>query len=129
LANKYATGIGFHWYETWTKSQPLFENVEETAKAFPNKFLIFTEGCVEKFKFEEIYDWRLGEIFRGQSFWQRSAGLRRRLERSGSTARRARAGGSLLAELAPWQAPRAPLRRECSLSPLSPGQEIPTAVL
>ena len=63
LANKYATGIGFHWYETWTKSQPLFENVEETAKAFPNKFLIFTEGCVEKFKFEEIYDWRLGEIY------------------------------------------------------------------
>lgn len=63
LANKYATGIGFHWYETWTKSQPLFENVEETTKAFPNKFLIFTEGCVEKFKFEEIYDWRLGEIY------------------------------------------------------------------
>jgi len=63
LANKYATGIGFHWYETWTKSQPLFENVEETTKAFPNKFLIFTEGCVEKFKFDEIYDWRLGEIY------------------------------------------------------------------
>ena len=62
-ANKYANGIGFHWYETWTKSQPLFSNVEETHKAFPNKFLIFTEGCIEKFKFEEIHDWRLGEFY------------------------------------------------------------------
>lgn len=62
-ANKYATGIGFHWYEFWTKSQPMFSNVEETHKAFPDKFLIFTEGCVEKFKFEEIYDWRLGEFY------------------------------------------------------------------
>lgn len=63
MANKYATGIGFHWYETWTKSQPLFQNVAETQKAFPDKFLIFTEGCVEKFNFKEIYDWRLGEIY------------------------------------------------------------------
>jgi hypothetical protein len=61
----------------------------------------------------------------GTSFWQRSGGLRGRLERSGSTARRARAGGSLLAELAPWRAPRPPLRRECSLSPLSPARKYP----
>ena len=62
-ANKYASGIGFHWYETWTKSQPMFSNVAETPKAFPDKFLIFTEGCIEKFNFNEIYDWRLGELY------------------------------------------------------------------
>lgn len=62
-ANKYASGIGFHWYETWTKSQPMFSNVAETQKAFPDKFLIFTEGCIEKFNFNEIYDWRLGELY------------------------------------------------------------------
>ena len=62
-ANKYASGIGFHWYETWTKSQPMFNNVAETQKAFPDKFLIFTEGCIEKFNFNEIYDWRLGELY------------------------------------------------------------------
>lgn len=63
MANKYAKGVGFHWYETWTKSQPMFNNVEETRRAFPDKFLIFTEGCVEKFNFNDIYDWRLGELY------------------------------------------------------------------
>lgn len=60
---KYASGIGFHWYETWTKSQPLFNNVAETQKAFPNKFLIFTEGCIENFDFNRINDWSLGEFY------------------------------------------------------------------
>lgn len=61
--SKYASGIGFHWYETWTKSKPLFNNVAETAKAFPDKFLIFTEGCKEKFDFNGIYDVSLGELY------------------------------------------------------------------
>lgn len=62
-AKKYASGIGFHWYETWTKSAPLFNNVAEVAKAFPDKFLIFTEGCKEKFDFKNIYDISLGELY------------------------------------------------------------------
>lgn len=60
---KYASGIGYHWYETWTKSQPLFNNVAETQRAFPNKFLIFTEGCKEQFDFNKIYDVSLGELY------------------------------------------------------------------
>lgn len=63
LANKYASGIGFHWYETWANSKPLFENVDETHKAFPDKFMIFTEGCIENFKYSEINDWKLGEKY------------------------------------------------------------------
>lgn len=63
LANKYANGIGFHWYETWTKSQPMFNNIAETKKAFADKFLIFTEGCIENFKLEQIHEWRLGEFY------------------------------------------------------------------
>lgn len=61
--SKYASGIGYHWYETWTKSKPLFNNLAETQKAFPDKFLIFTEGCKEQFKFDQIYDVSLGELY------------------------------------------------------------------
>lgn len=62
-ALKYASGIGYHWYETWTKSKQLFNNVAETQKAFPDKFLIFTEGCKEQFDFNKIYDVSLGELY------------------------------------------------------------------
>ena len=62
-ALKYASGIGFHWYETWTKSQPMFNNVAETHKAFPDKFLLFTEGCKELFDYSKIYDVSLGELY------------------------------------------------------------------
>jgi glucosylceramidase len=62
-ALKYASGIGFHWYETWTKSKPMFNNLAETHKAFPDKFLLFTEGCKELFDYSKIYDVRLGELY------------------------------------------------------------------
>ncbi len=48
-ASKYAWGLGFHWYETWTKGEPMYDNVAAVHEAYPDKALIFTEGCVEKF--------------------------------------------------------------------------------
>lgn len=60
---KYAAGIGYHWYETWNNKTQLFDNLAETQRAFPDKFLAFTEGCKEKFKFNEIYDVSLGELY------------------------------------------------------------------
>ena len=62
-AAKYVWGIGFHWYETWTGSKMQFENLKRVAETFPDKNLIFTEGCVEKFSFDRIYDWSLGERY------------------------------------------------------------------
>ena len=62
-AAKYLWGIGFHWYETWSGGQPMFDNVRRVHEAFPDKQLIFTEGCVEKFNLSEVYDWRLGELY------------------------------------------------------------------
>lgn len=63
LASKYAWGMGFHWYETWTKSNMMFDNVRRVKEAFPDKHLIFTEGCVEKFTPSRLTDWALGERY------------------------------------------------------------------
>lgn len=62
-AAKYIWGIGFHWYETWTGSAMQFENLKRVNEAFPDKKLIFTEGCVEKFSMDRINDWSLGEKY------------------------------------------------------------------
>jgi len=62
-ASKYYWGIGFHWYETWTGSSMQFENLRRVHETYPDKQLIFTEGCVESFKFEGINDWKLGERY------------------------------------------------------------------
>ncbi|PZX61471.1 glucosylceramidase [Hydrotalea sandarakina] len=62
-AAKYVWGIGYHWYETWTGSGMEFLNEQRVHEAFPNKNLIFTEGCNEKFDFEKLNDWSLGERY------------------------------------------------------------------
>lgn len=62
-ASKYAWGMGFHWYETWTGGKPLFENVQKVAEAYPDKKLIFTEGCVEKFDAKKYQHWPNGERY------------------------------------------------------------------
>ena len=62
-ANKYVWGIGFHWYETWSGGEPMFENVAEVHKMYPNKNLIFTEGCNEKFDPNKYQLWANGERY------------------------------------------------------------------
>jgi glucosylceramidase len=65
-ASQYYWGLGYHWYETWTGSAMQFDNLRRVHETYPAKNLIFTEGCIEKFKYEGITDWRLGEKY-GQS--------------------------------------------------------------
>lgn len=48
-AAKYAWGIGFHWYETWTGSLPMYDNLGNINESYPDKKLIFTEGCADSF--------------------------------------------------------------------------------
>ncbi|HET6556386.1 MAG TPA: glycoside hydrolase family 30 protein [Prolixibacteraceae bacterium] len=62
-AAKYIWGLGFHWYETWTGSQMQFENLKRVKEAFPDKELVFTEGCVEKFGLDRVNEWALGERY------------------------------------------------------------------
>ena len=62
-AAKYVWGIGFHWYEPWTGGTMQFENVKRVAESFPDKHLIFTEGCVESFSLARVHEWSLGERY------------------------------------------------------------------
>lgn len=62
-AAKYVWGMGFHWYETWTGGNMQFNNLKRVAESFPDKNLIFTEGCKEKFDLTKINDWTLGERY------------------------------------------------------------------
>ncbi|MFP5040882.1 glycoside hydrolase family 30 protein [Parasediminibacterium sp. JCM 36343] len=62
-AAKYVWGIGYHWYETWTGNAMQFDNVKRVKESFPNKNLLFTEGCIERFNFDSIYNWKLGEKY------------------------------------------------------------------
>lgn len=62
-AAKYVWGIGFHWYEPWSGGDAMFDNVKLVQNTFPDKNLIFTEGCADSFDLQKIHEWRLGEMY------------------------------------------------------------------
>ena len=62
-AAKYAWGMGFHWYETWAGGKPMFQNVQKVAQAYPDKNLMFTEGCVEQYDAAKLQYWPNGERY------------------------------------------------------------------
>ena len=62
-ASKYAWGIGFHWYETWTGSLPNYDNLKNIKASFPDKNLLFTEGCQEGFAYERLQHWPNAERY------------------------------------------------------------------
>ncbi|MBL0356395.1 MAG: glycoside hydrolase family 30 protein [Chitinophagaceae bacterium] len=62
-ASRYAWGIGFHWYENWSGGEPMYENVKRVHEAYPDKNILFTEGCVERFEMSRVNDWKLGERY------------------------------------------------------------------
>ncbi len=63
VASKYAWGIGFHWYETWTGGDPMFANVAKVYENYPTKNIMFTEGCAERFNPEKYNYWANGEKY------------------------------------------------------------------
>jgi len=57
-AAKYVWGTAFHWYVG-----DHFQNVKLLNEAFPDKKLLFTEGCAYPYKTENIPDWKYGESY------------------------------------------------------------------
>lgn len=57
-AAKYVWGVGFHWYV-----RDVFENVKRVKESFPEKNLLFTEGCNGPFNMAQVNDWKLGETY------------------------------------------------------------------
>lgn len=62
-AAKYAWGIGFHWYETWAGGEPLFSNIAKIKESFPDKNILFTEGCQEGFRSDRYQYWPHAERY------------------------------------------------------------------
>jgi glucosylceramidase len=62
-AAKYAWGVGFHWYEPWTGGEMMFDNVGMVNQMYPDKHLVFTEGCADSFNASKLDDWTLGERY------------------------------------------------------------------
>ncbi|MGO4818528.1 glycoside hydrolase family 30 protein [Flavobacterium sp. W22_SRS_FP1] len=53
-ASKYVWGSGFHWYEDWKNGVPMFDAVKQVQESYPDKNLIFTEGCNEGYDIKRI---------------------------------------------------------------------------
>jgi glucosylceramidase len=57
-AAKYFWGFGMHWYV-----EDVFENVQRVHEAFPDKGILFTEGCNGPFDAAHMNDWSLAEVY------------------------------------------------------------------
>jgi glucosylceramidase len=57
-AARYVWGAGFHWY-----NGDSFDNVRLLHDGFPDKALLFTEGCVYPFGWERLTEWAPGEQY------------------------------------------------------------------
>jgi glucosylceramidase len=62
-ASKYIWGIGFHWYEDWTGSEPMYDNLSNVSESYPHKKLLFTEGCAGGFDPEKYQSWSNAERY------------------------------------------------------------------
>lgn len=62
-AAKYVWGVGFHWYESWSGGEQMFNNVKNVYESYPDKHLLFTEGCADSFTPEGYQSWKNGERY------------------------------------------------------------------
>lgn len=62
-AAKYVWGVGYHWYENAQTGPKMYDNVARVHEAYPDKHLLFTEGCAYDFHADQISDWWVGEIY------------------------------------------------------------------
>jgi len=57
-AARYVWGVGFHWY-----GGEAFGNARLVGQVYPDKHLLFTEGCITKFDGARLHEWEWGERY------------------------------------------------------------------
>lgn len=62
-ASKYAWGLAFHWYESWSGGEEMYNNVGNVCESYPDKHLLFTEGCAETFRPDGYQTWKNAERY------------------------------------------------------------------
>jgi glucosylceramidase len=62
-ATQYIWGMGYHWYEDWSGGDQVFDNVRKVHESWPEKNLVFTEGCNFPFAMDKVTDWKLAERY------------------------------------------------------------------
>ncbi|HMP75710.1 MAG TPA: glycoside hydrolase family 30 protein [Kiritimatiellia bacterium] len=57
-AARYVWGVGFHWY-----GGDAYGNMRLVGDVYPDKHLMFTEGCITKFDPARLGEWEMGERY------------------------------------------------------------------
>ena len=69
-ANQYVGAVGFHWY-----SGDHFEAVELVRRKYPDKLLLFTEGCIEYSKFSADSQLRNAQMYAHEIIGSLNSGM------------------------------------------------------
>jgi glucosylceramidase len=73
-ARPYVWGIGYHWYETWAKGEPMHRNLAAVHEAYPEVPLLLTESSIEKFDPAQMQSWANGERYGSEILADLNAG-------------------------------------------------------
>jgi glucosylceramidase len=73
-ARPYIWGIGYHWYETWAKGEPMHRNVAAVHEAYPDVPLLLTESTIESFDPAKMQSWANGERYGSEILADLNAG-------------------------------------------------------
>jgi glucosylceramidase len=73
-ARPYIWGVGYHWYETWAKGQPMHRNLAAVHEAYPEVPLLLTESSIEHFDASQLQSWANGERYGSEILADLNAG-------------------------------------------------------
>jgi glucosylceramidase len=73
-ARPFIWGVGYHWYETWAKGEPMHRNLAAVHEAYPDVPLLLTESSIERFDPAQMQSWANGERYGSEILADLNAG-------------------------------------------------------
>ena len=70
----YVWGVGYHWYETWAKGQPMHRNLAAMTQEYPDVPFLLTESEIENFDPAKLQLWANGERYGSEMINDLNAG-------------------------------------------------------